>query len=72
MENNKKLLGLLLHVIKKNDLYDFMHDDSCIFHEEEVEGEVGTGPWDTALVPGPCNCGLEELIKEAEKETGEP
>jgi hypothetical protein len=33
------------------------HANDCRSYDEEPDGEIGTGPWDTAMKPGPCTCG---------------
>lgn len=65
MDNTASALKRIFKNIKEKDLFDLLHDNGCTYNEGVVAGEPGTGPWDTDIVPGPCNCGIEEALKTA-------
>lgn len=65
MDNTASALKRIFKSIKEKDLFDLLHDNDCTYHDEVVIGEPGTGSWDTQLAPGPCNCGIEEVLKIA-------
>lgn len=65
----KELRDLLKEV--EGFLENADHTDDCLWWDEEVDSEVGTGPWDTAMKPGKCTCGKDELIERLKSHINE-
>lgn len=48
----------------------YEHEAECEYYDDVVDGDPGTGPWDTATKPGPCTCGLDAHITTLRKHLG--